>query len=229
MERKIYGVSLGAGKETITLHGIRILKEADVIFLSSSNSYNNPTEVSNILSSIDCDKKLVTISMPVTSDKIAHAEHTALFAEKCIDSLNSGKKTAYVTMGDITVYSSFADLYKIFQMKNIILVAVSGISSFMAPAALIGCGIVEWNEKFCVIPMTCGLEDLKECVQKFDSTIIMKIYDNGLQLREFIKHGKPRTAVMVVDAYKDNERIIDLTDTFPEDADFGMAVVLIKK
>lgn len=229
MERKIYGVSLGAGYETLTLKGARILKESDVILLSGSRCFNNPEEVREILENIDCGHKLDPISMPASSDKNAHAAHTALFAEKCAEYLNKGKKTAYVTMGDITVYTSFAELYEIFKKMGITLEAVTGVSAFMAPAAVIGKNIVEWNEKFCVIPMPDRIEELSQCVKLFDSTIIMKIYDEGKVLREFLELEKPATAVMVVNAYKKNEEIFDLTKSFPQSKDLGMSVVLIKK
>lgn len=229
MKRKIYGVSLGAGYETLTLKGAGILKESDVILLSGSRCFNNPEEVREILDGIGCGHKLEAVVMPASSDKNAHSIHTALFAEKCAEYLNQGKKTAYVTMGDITVYTSFAELYKIFKNMGITLEAVTGISAFMAPAAVIGKNIVEWNEKFCVIPMPGSVEELAECVNKFDSTIIMKIYDDGKVLREFLKMEKPATAVMVVNAYKKNEEIFDLTESFPQSKDMGMSVVLIKK
>lgn len=229
MNKTIYGISLGPGLETMTLKAAKFLKEADVILLSGSSNYNNPSEVKDILDKIGCGSKLIAFTMPASSDRDAHGQHTKNFAKKCADFVNSGKKTVYVTMGDITVYTSFGELHRLLQNVNIHLEAVTGVSAFMAPAAAIGRALVEWNEKFCLVPMPKTVDELGEYVEKFNSVVIMKIYDDGEILKQFLKNIKLNVAVMVINAYKDDEKIYDLLSTFPENENIGMSVVLLRK
>lgn len=229
MNKTIYGISLGPGTDTMTLKAAELLQKADVILLSGSTNYNNPTEVKNILDKIGCGHKLIPFTMPASSDREAHGLHTKNFAKKCADFINSGKKTVYVTMGDITIYTSFGELHKILKDMGIDLQAITGVPSFMAPAAAIGRALVEWNENFCLVPMPKTTEALVEYVKNFDSVLIMKIYDDGEILKQFLENTSLTIAVMVINASKDSEKICDLLTTFPENENIGMSVVLLRK
>ena len=130
MERVIYAVGLGPGDyEMITLKAKKVLEESDIIFLSGGKVFNGYDEVKKLLDNINCGSKLKFYEYPENkNDRQAHIKH---FAVETVKYLEKGMKVSYVTMGDMTIYSSFPDIYKELAKHNVVLKAVTGISSFL--------------------------------------------------------------------------------------------------
>ena len=155
-----------------------------------------------------------------------------LFAEETVKYLEKGMKVSYVTMGDMTVYSSFPDIYKELAKHNVVLKAVTGISSFFAPASLTGNSIVDWKDKAAIIPCPEDYKEIENLLDTFATVIIMKISDNGKVLKTYLDkcEKKPSTAYAVFYAYTERQKIYDLTKEFPDNSEeFFMSVVMIKK
>ena len=209
MERVIYAVGLGPGDyEMITLKAKKVLEESDIIFLSGGKVFNGYDEVKKLL---------------------AHIKH---FAVETVKYLEKGMKVSYVTMGDMTIYSSFPDIYKELAKHNVVLKAVTGISSFFAPASLTGNSIVDWKDKAAIIPNPEDYKEIENILESFAAVIIMKISDNGKVLKEYLDKciNKPSTAYAVFNAYTEKQKIYDLMKEFPYNTEeFFMSVVMIKK
>ena len=230
MEKKIYAIGLGPGDhELITLKAKRLLDEANAIFLSGCQAFNGFEGVKAFLEKIGCANKLIFIEMPTNSDNTARNDHITYFVDETIKFFNEGKKVVYVTMGDISIYSSYPDVYIELKKRGIILEGVNGIPSFLTPTALTGLAIAEWQEKAAIMPCPKDYKDIENMLKVCENVLIMKTNDKGEVLREFIKHNKPSKAVSVFYAYNENQTIYDLLKDFPSRDDFYMSVTLIKK
>lgn len=231
MERVIYAVGLGPGDyEMMTLKAKRVLEESDIIFLSGGKVFNGFDEVKKLLDNINCGSKLKYYEYP--ENKNDRQAHIKLFAEETVKYLEKGMKVSYVTMGDMTVYSSFPDIYKELAKHNVVLKAVTGISSFFAPASLTGNSIVDWKDKAAIIPCPEDYKEIENLLDTFATVIIMKISDNGKVLKTYLDkcENKPSTAYAVFYAYTERQKIYDLTKEFPDNSEeFFMSVVMIKK
>ena len=185
MERVIYAVGLGPGDyEMITLKAKKVLEESDIIFLSGGKVFNGYDEVKKLLDNINCGSKLKFYEYPENkNDRQAHIKH---FAVETVKYLEKGMKVSYVTMGDMTIYSSFPDIYKELAKHNVVLKAVTGISSFFAPASLTGNSIVDWKDKAAIIPNPEDYKEIENILESFAAVIIMKISDNGKVLKEYL-------------------------------------------
>ncbi len=231
MERKIYAVGLGPGDyEMMTLKAKRVLEESDIVFLSGGKVFNGYEEVKKILDNIGCGDKLKFYEYPENKgERKAYIEH---FTEETVKYLEKGMKVSYVTMGDMTVYSSFPDIYRELACHNVILEAVTGISSFFAPASLTGNSIVDWKDKAAIIPNPEDYKEIENLLNTFTTVIIMKIADNGEVLKTYLEKcaNKPSIAYAVFHAYTEKQKIYDLTKEFPDNTEeFFMSVVMIKK
>ena len=231
MERVIYAVGLGPGAyEMMTLKAKRVLEESDIIFLSGGKVFNGFDEVKKLLNNINCGSKLKFYEYPENkNDRQAYIKH---FADETVKHLEKGMKVSYVTMGDMTIYSSFPDIYRELAKHNVILKAVTGISSCFAPASLTGNSIVDWKDKAAIIPCPEDYKEIENILDTFATVIIMKISDNGKVLKTYLDKcvNKPSTAYAVFNAYTERQKIYDLTKEFPYDTkDFFMSVVMIKK
>lgn len=229
MQQEIYAVGLGPGDyEMMTLKAKRVLEESDIIFLSGGKVFNGFDEVKKLLDNINCGSKLKYYEYPGNKgDRQAHIED---FCAETVKYLEKGMKVSYVTMGDMTIYSSFPNIYKELAKYNVQLTAVTGISSCFAPASLTGNSIVDWDGMAAIIPSPKDYMKIDELLQTFNTVIIMKITDNGTVLKEYLENCHPVTAVAVFNAYTEKQKIYDLTKEFPKSTEeFFMSVVMIKK
>lgn len=230
MDRKIYAVGLGPGDyEMMTLKAKRVLEEADVIFLNGGKVFNGFEEVKKLLDNIGCGDKLTFIEMPEKNYRDNREEHIKYFVGETVKVFETGKKTAYVTMGDLSVYSSFPDIYEELKAYDIELEAVAGIPSFLAPSALSGQAIAEFRERAVIMPSPADFRDMENILKDFRTVLIMKTSDNGKVIKEYLEHNNPSSAVAVFYAYTEKQKIYDLKKEFPpSDIDFYMSVTMIK-
>lgn len=232
MEKEIFAIGLGPGDyEMVTLKGKRILDESDVIYLSGGASFNGYDEVKELLDKLGCGHKLVFFEYPFNKNAGHRHDHIKTFADSMISELEKGKKVSYVTMGDMTVYSSFPDVYNQLKKSGVTLTAVTGIPSMLAPASLTGQAIVDWKEKAVVMPCPDKFEDINEVFKYADTAIIMKINDNGKVIKEYMDNNNPKSAYAVFNAYTDKQAVFNLKENFPDSNtyEFFMSVVMIKK
>ncbi len=229
MKKKIYTCGLGPGDyEMMTLKAKRVLEESDVIFLSGGKVFNGFDQVKALLDNIGCGHKLKFYEFP--NNKDIHQQYIEDFVNESLKYYNQGMQVSYVTMGDMTIYSSFPDLYKELKKYGIELEAVTGISSFLAPASLTGYNIVDFKDKAAIIPSPDDYKEIEEILKTFATVIIMKTEDDGKCLQEFLSHNKPSYAAAVFNAYTPKQKIYDLTKESPfGKEDFYMSVIMIKK
>lgn len=229
MDRKIYAVGLGPGDyEMMSLKAKRVLEESDIIFLNGGRVFNSLDEVTSILDKIGCGKKVKYYEY--SGEKINRLEMLSLFVDDMLTHYNKGQNVSYVTMGDMTIYSSFPDIYNMLKEKGIHLEAVTGIPSFLAPASLTGVSIVDFKDRAAVIPNPESAGDINELLNTFNTVIIMKITDNGKVIKDYMQKYKPTYAYAVFNAYNKNQKIYNLLEDMPLETDeFFMCTVMIKK
>lgn len=229
MIRKIYAVGLGPGDyEMMSLKAKRVLEESDVIFLQGGQIFNSQEEVVAILDKIGCGKKIKFHEF--NGENSNRFEKLNIFIDDMVSHLDKGMKVSYVTMGDLTIYSSFPDVYGILKEKNIELEAVTGIPSFLAPASLTGNSIVDFKDRAAIIPCPENHEEISKILQEFKTVIIMKINDNGKVIKEFMANNKPSLAIAAFNAYNKNQKVYNLLKEITSDnEEYFMCVVMIKK
>ncbi len=229
MSKKIYACGLGPGDyEMMSLKAKRVLEESDVIFLSGGKVFNGHEGVKALLDNIGCGDKLKFYEYP-DNQSMRH-KHIEEFVAETIKYYNQGMQVSYVTMGDLTIYSSFPDIYNELKKHNIELEAVTGISSFFAPASKTGQNIVDFQDKAAIIPNPKDYMEIKNLLETFTTIIIMKVGDNGNAIKEFVEKCSPSYAVTVFNAYMENEKIYDLLKEHPYGKeDFYMSVTMIKR
>lgn len=229
MDKKIYAVGLGPGDyEMMSLKAKRILEESDIIFLNGGRVFNSLEEVSSILGKINCGNKVKYHEYNGESSN--RLEKLKEFVDDMVSCYNKGMKVSYVTMGDMTIYSSFPDIYSMLADYGISLEAVTGIPSFLAPASLTGVSIVDFKDRAAVIPNPEKPEDIEKLFADFQTVIIMKIGDKGRAVKEYVKKYKPKYACAVFNAYNKEQKIYNLLESCPsDDEEYFMCVVMIKK
>ena len=183
---KIYGISLGPGDpELITLKGLKILQESDLIFYPGSisregkkDSYVLPMLLHHHLE----EEKLQGFFIRMSEDRsLAEEVYTETFHE-IRKAFAEGKKISIVCEGDLSFYASFSYLLERLQQADIPLELVPGINSFSLGAARQQIPLCLQNEKVAILPRETSIEKVEEMLEDFSTVILMKIRSGWAKL-----------------------------------------------
>ena len=183
---KIYGSSLGPGDpELITLKGLKILRESDIIFYPGSisrdgekDSYVLPMLLHHQLD----EEKLQGFFIRMSEDR-SHAEEVYTETFRVImKAFAEGKNVSIVCEGDLSFYASFSYLLERLQQADIPLELVPGINSFSLGAARQQVPLCLQNEKVAILPRETSIEKVEEMLEDFSTVILMKIRSGWAKL-----------------------------------------------
>lgn len=176
---KLYGISLGPGDpDLITVKGLQILKDSDLIFYPGSEYLDGRKEsyVRTILAHYQLDLfKLQGFFLKMSSDRKAAEETYTNTADLLIKAWKQGKKVSIVCEGDLSFYASFSYLLEILQRENVPVELVPGINSFSLAASRHQVPLCLQNEKLAVLPLELSIEKIDQTLKNFDTIILMKI------------------------------------------------------
>ena len=214
---KLYGVSVGPGDpELMTLKAVRIIREADVIALPHSDknrctAYNIAVKAVPEMES----KELLMIPMPMTKDrdKLEKAHNDGV--KRVLEELEKGKSGAFLTLGDVSVYSSCQYIYQPVKEAGAQTELISGVPSFCAAAARLDRPLVSGEDRLHIIPASYDVED---CERLDGVKVLMKPGKNIDRLRRFKLCG-------VENCTMEDERIFNSVDEAGEPGYFSLFIV----
>lgn len=233
----LYGVGVGPGApDLITLRALDVLRRVPVLALPRSSDYGASKAweiVKPALGEVHGQERLF-LTFPMSKDprRLRPAWSDALVAIG--QHLEHGRDVAFATEGDPSLFSTF--IYLAAQAPHrwpgIRIEVVPGVSSIAAVPAVTGIPLADGQERIAILPGTYGLEDLGELLQRFDTTIVMKVGGEMPRIVDALEQvGLVDRAVYVSKATMPEQRIVrNLRDVRTERGDcFGMVVVSRKE
>ena len=145
MRGKLIGVGVGPGDpELMTVKAIRVIKENDIIALPGSvaketTAYKIAVQMVPELEG----KELVALDFPMKMDREELDRYHQAGAKKLESILDTGKNVVFLTLGDVTVYSTFSYVQHYVEADGYEIELINGITSFCAAASVIGQPLVE--------------------------------------------------------------------------------------
>ncbi|MDR0453418.1 MAG: precorrin-2 C(20)-methyltransferase [Deferribacteraceae bacterium] len=225
---KIIGVGPG-DPELVTVKAVRVLREADVVYVPESDA-GGRSVAEKIISPYVSKEKIRLSYFPMTNDEEELDRRYVALAEEVTDIMLSGKKVAYVTLGDGMLYSTALYLSERLKRKGVCHEFIPGIPSYVACANLIQIPLAEKRECFAIAGVPENTEGICGFVDRFNTVAFMKISKRLPVLLEYVKKYKPKTAMLVCRGTLDGEKIVDLTQTEGVEPDAGyLAIAFIKK
>ncbi|SES63695.1 precorrin-2 C(20)-methyltransferase [[Clostridium] polysaccharolyticum] len=239
----LYGIGTGPGDpELMTMKAVRIIKECDVIALPISNRQAVTEPV--VLEAGTCSdeilkgcaayqialpnvpemkkKPVLLTPMPMCKDKAElKAIHDAS-ADKAEELIKEGKKIAFLTLGDPTVYSTYLYLHKRMVKRGLPAQIISGVPSFCASAARMGTGLVENKQQLHILPSSYGVE---QGIKLSGTKVLMKAGKKMGQIKEEIKNHRQQF-YMVENCGMENEAVYREIEQVPEHASYYSLIVL---
>lgn len=181
--KTLYGVGVGPGDpELVTLKAIRIIREADYVFVPRSRIDDQGMAEKIVAEHLD-GKNVIYVHFPMGPDNSELYKRTA---EKIYTTLDDNETGAFITIGDPTVYSTFT--YVMFEVQKLGMnfMIVPGIASFSAAAAALRLPLTIKDESF-YLADGCVDEDI---LQRVHSVCVLKPRKKHVEtLRKFEQYG----------------------------------------
>lgn len=221
---KLYGVGVGSGDpELLTLKAVRLIHESDVIAVPSETAEDAVAYriVKKVIPEI-AEKEILGIKMPMIKDKKELKTMHEQAARRIIDKLDAGKQVTFLTLGDPTIYSTFAYIQDIVKKEGYETELVNGIASFLSASARINRRLVLRDEELHIIPATYGIH---EALALKGTKVFMKAGKRMREVKELIV-GSGQKAYFIENCGMENERIIEDVTQMPDCAGYYSLLIV---
>lgn len=220
----IYGIGVGPGDpELMTLKAVKRIRELKVIAIPHKNkeqcmAYQIARQAVPEIEEKEC----LYLHMPMTKDENVLKESHELAARKVREHLDKGEDVGFITLGDVSIYSTFTYLWERLLKEGYSTRLESGIPSFCAVAARVGIPLVSGSEELHIIPASY---QIKDALELSGVKVLMKA---GRQMRAVKEELKKcgASAIMVENCGMPDERIYGSLAEIPEDAGYYSLVIV---
>lgn len=229
MKGTLYGIGTGPGDSgLLTLKAQKTVSSCQIIALPHTSKENCHAYriLKEAFPEIDT-KEILTLDFPMTKDETILKNAHKASAEIICRKLENGKNVAFVTIGDVTIYSTFSYIKSLVEEKNYNTQMVNGIPSFCAAAARLGISLSEQDEEIHIIP---GNSSLQKAFTLDGTLILMKSGKKLLELKEFLQ--KKQTShyfdfYAISNCGMENEKLYSDADELSEDSSY-LTIVIVK-
>lgn len=221
---KLYGVGVGPGdSELLTVKAVRVIEKADVI------AFPGKTKDESISYAIPADtvpgyaeKETLPIELPMTRDR----EKLKALHEKAVgrieNCLRIGKDVAFLTLGDPSIYSTYAYIDEKIRADGFKTEIIPGVASFSAAAAKLYIPIALGSESVKII---AGLDQEPDI--DAENLVILKAGRHAGEIRDRLKTAGYK-ASMICNAGMRDEKIYPSIEDIPE-AESYFSLILAKR
>lgn len=229
---KLYGLGVGPGDpELMTLKVVRLIRECDIIAIPASGKETNAAfDIAKGAVPEIAAKELLEISMPMTRDEARLKESHEKAAETVTAELEKGKKIAFLTLGDPSIYSSYIYVHDRVSALGYDTEIVPGIPSFCAVAARLNEGLTEASEALHIIP--ASYEGAEEALDLKGTRVLMKSGKSIGKVKALLEQmERPQSVKMVERCGMQGERVFTRLEDLDEEAGYFSILVVkdIKK
>ena len=222
MNGTFYGVGVGPGDpELLTLKAARLIRDCDVLAIP----HRDPEKC--FAYRIACravpeakDKAVLCVDMPMTHDKAVREAAYEAGAAAIINVLAEGKTVVFITLGDPSVYSTFAYLSAKTLAEGYDVQWVPGVPSFCAAAARLQSPLCTDREELHILPGSINAEN----ALAYPGTKVFMKGELGPLLDAIEQSGK--TAQAAENCGTENERLYRMDGEIPKDAGYYLVTIV---
>ncbi len=230
MKGKLYGIGVGPGDpELLTLKAKRILDEADLIAVPVKEAGEVSTALEIIRPVVDLEKKsLLEVVFRMAKDKEERKKCRAAACEQLTAKLAEGKSIAMITLGDVSVYSTYMYVNQYVAEHGFETEIIPGIPSFCSGAAAAQVSLMEGNESLVIVPSVRAEQQVEDAIAHYDNVVVMKAGGSiGRILEQMEKYGRKKECATVISCVGMKDEYIGPLD--PERTYSYFTTVIIKR
>ncbi len=218
-----YGVGIGPGDpELMTVKAVRLIRENEVIALPGKEACDTEAYRIAVQAVPELrDKKLLSLDMPMTHDRDQMDRCHERAADAVEQYLKEDCNVLFLTLGDPSIYSTYAYVERKIAARGYRTQMVSGIPSFCAAAAEASIPLAVGHEEIHVLPAShCSDFSL----DKPGSYVLMKSGKKMTEVRQALKESG-RDVTMVENCGMPGEKIYRSAEEIPEDAGYYSLII----
>ena len=152
MSGKLYGVGVGPGDpELVTLKAARLIAGCDRLAFPSSGDRVAYTVACAAVPQA-AGKPVLELELPMTRDPKVLEQHRQRAAGQLAACLEQGEQVVFLTIGDVSIYSTYTYLQTLVRQMGYPTEMVPGVPSFCAVAARLGMPLVEGGTPLHILP-----------------------------------------------------------------------------
>ncbi|MDD6816325.1 MAG: precorrin-2 C(20)-methyltransferase [Firmicutes bacterium] len=227
MKGRLYGIGVGPGDpELMTIKAKKTIEASDIVVVPGENVEDS---IAYRIAKGACENldalNLVALEMPMIKEKKKLGEMHDKAAQKIETWLDEGKIVSFLTLGDVTVYSTYMYVHQRVVRDGYDAAIVNGITSFTAAAARLNTDLVERAEPLHVIPATFKVDGMAELLSLPGTKVLMKSGKEIGKVREAIL-ASGQKAMMVENCGMDNEKIYLAAEDIPDTASYYSLIIV---
>lgn len=165
---RLIGVGVGPGDpELVTVKGVRVLREADVVVVPVMETGERGRAEATVLHYVDAAKVVrIVFALNERTDRARREAAWDAAGARVAKLLRDGGSVAFATIGDPNVYSTFTYLaHTIGELvPGTAVETVPGITAMQDLAARSGAVLTEGTEPLTLVPVTAGAAVLKDAL-----------------------------------------------------------------
>ncbi len=230
---KFYAIGLGPGDpDLLTVKAVKILKSVDSIIVPKARIKSE--SVARDIVSRALGKKLPFIEMvfPMSRDKKRCGNHWDGGADVILKLLYSGKDVAFVTLGDVSLYSTFSYLETALRTKDksIKTELIPGISSVQLAAVKFEKPLALGDETYGVYPLPSNISNLDSALVEHETIMIMKIGGRLGELKSYLQNkGLLNSSGFIRRAGFPNEYLSHSLENINEKETGYLSIVMVRR
>lgn len=223
MKATLYGVGVGPGDpELMTLKATRLIRENEVIACPGKSAKDTVAyQIALQAEPSLADKTLLSVEMPMTLDPEALEQGHQKAADTVEAALKEGKNVVFLTLGDPSIYSTYAYVAKRIAARGYQTELAPGVTSFCAAAARANVTLSEWEEQLHITP---ALHSVGGSLDQPGNYVLMKSARKMPEVKELLRKSG-RDVVMVENCGMPDEHIYRSVDEIPDGAGYYSLII----
>ncbi len=192
---KFYGVGVGPGDSRfLTLRAVEVLQTVDIIAIPKSKLERESVAWEIARKHCRHQAGLLELAMPMTAEQAVLQKAWQEGARAILSELQKGRSVAFVTLGDASLYSTYAYLLDNLRptLPEELIETVPGITAMSAAAARINTPLAVGDEPLLVLPSSEGINNYLD----FPNLVLLKVSRRLPQLLEVLS-GSEKLSVLL--------------------------------
>lgn len=229
---ELWGVGVGPGDpELVTVKALRVLDTVDVVFVPVMDPHDQGRAEAIIAAhrpDLTVHRLLFALNDDVTGPQERRREHWDDAAATVAEHLRThGGSTAFATIGDPAVYSTFSYLAQGVReaLPDVVVRTVPGITAMQAAASAAGVVLVEGTEPLTLLPLSRELDGLTEALSRPGTLVAYKGGRRLAQVREALGEHVSR-AVLAEHLGTPDERVRPLAEVTDDAVPYLSTIVI---
>ena len=176
---KLYAIGVGPGApDLLTLRAAEILRRVPVIFSPLSAMGTTSRALDVVRGLLDpARQQIVELTFPMQKEQDELEGEWEEAADEIVEQLRRHGEGAFITIGDVSLYSTFIYVERLLAARypDLVIEMVPGIPSFSAMTALMGMPYGQGDDRIAILPATFGPERIGAVLRDFETVILMKV------------------------------------------------------